>query len=377
MPRTTLNRNIKELVDRELIKQEQAEISTGGRPPTLLSPNPNGLYTIGIELSRSRIRLVICNANIEPIWTYDYPMVKGSNAKRVLPSIFEILKESIDKFIPSKSRIIGIGVGAVGPMDLEEGRILDVSSFPTQSWSNLDIKTMLYEEFHIPVYIANGASTAAMGEYARRGGVDRYSLVYINVGIGLRCGVIWDGILQNGEKDREGAFAHVVIEPGGRPCYCGSYGCVESYVTALAIVEDFKYEMRKGRDNIYRDRKNPSSIEFRDIYVAARKGDILAREVMDRASNYMGIFMANVINMLHPQVVVVGGMVPDMYPDYFGNAVNIAKGFIYGSSELNPIFSTSLLGDNTIAIGAAALVMLSYLEGDSLKEARVYDGREK
>lgn len=364
-PRTTLNRSIRELLECGLIKQEGLETATGGRPSAIFSINEDGFYTVGAELSHANIHVLICDALLEPLWIADFAIVDKSTPDDVFSKVFTALESNLAEVVTDRRRLLGIGIGSVGPLDLERGMMLNASSFPNPGWRNLNLRSLFEDRFDVPVYISNGASAAAMCEYVRYVTSDIHSLVFFNVGVSVRCGVISSDTLLTGDGDREGAYGHLIIMPGGRPCYCGKYGCVEAYATAPAIVRAFKHEIRIGKTSSLVGSKSLDRIQFTDICDAAKNNDGLCVEVLRDAATYMGLVMANIINVLTPQVIVLGGTVPDRCPDYFEWAVETAKKMIYNPGQVRCQFTTPRMGHNTIAAGAAAMVLLSAMKGKS------------
>lgn len=362
-PRTTLNRSIRELLDNGLIKQEGLETSTGGRPSAIFSINPDGFYTVGIELSHANIHVLICDALLEPVWIADFAIVDKSTPDEVFPRVFGALENNLSAVVMDRKRLLGIGIGSVGPLDLERGIMLNASSFPNPGWSNLDLRSLFEGRFRVPVFISNGASAAAMCEYVRYAASDVHSLVFFNVGISVRCGVISSDTLLTGDGDMEGAYGHLIIVPGGRACYCGKHGCVEAYATAPAIVRAFKHELRMGKSSHLPGSRSIDKIQFQDICDAAKNNDGLCVEVLRDAATYMGLVIANIINILHPQVIVLGGTVPDRFPDYLNWAVQTAEKMVYNPGQVKYQFTAPRMGHNTIAAGAAALVLISAMKG--------------
>jgi predicted NBD/HSP70 family sugar kinase len=360
MPRTTLARNIKELVDLELVQQENTDVTTVGRPPVLFSVNPDGVHMVGIELSRSNIRVLICNALLEPVWVCDLAIDAKRNALDVFRSVTGLLEEHLRE--RPKERLIGVGIGSVGPLDLEHGILLNPSSFPNPTWQNIDLKDIFESKFETPVFIANGATTAVMGEHVIHAPRGVHSVIYINIGVGIRCGIIAKDMLLSGDSDTEGAYGHMIVEPGGRPCHCGKFGCIEAISTVPAIVNAFRSEIRKGRDSYLMSNMTLDSITFKDICIAADNDDPLAVQVLQEAANYMGIAIANIVNILHPQMVVLGGMISDTSDLYYREAVRTAQRMLYNPGHLRCAFRRPAWGHNAIAAGAAALVLSHYLQ---------------
>ncbi len=366
IPRTTLNRCIKELLDRELIKQEGYETSTGGRPSAIFSMNTDAFYTVGIELSHANIHVLICDALLEPLWIADFAIMDRSTPEEVFPKLFEALESNLSSIVQDNKRLLGIGIGSVGPLDLERGIMLNAASFPNPGWSNLDLRSLFERRFHVPVFISNGASAGAMCEYVRYAKNDIQSLIFFNVGVSVRCGVISEDALLTGDGDMEGAFGHLIIVPGGRSCYCGKHGCIEAYTSTPAVVKAVKRGLRMGKPSILPVSKGIDKIQFHSIADAAKSGDGLCIEVFRDAATHMGLVIANIINVLHPQVIVLGGTVPDRYPDYFNWTAQTAEKMVYKPGQIKYQFTTPRMGHNTIAAGAAAMVLLSAMKGRNL-----------
>ena len=240
--------------------------------------------------------------------------------------------------------------------------MLNASSFPNPGGETLTFRSLFEDRFHVPVYVSNHGAGAAMCEYVRYVTSDVHSLVFFNVGVSLRGGVISSDTLLTGDGDREGAYGHLIIMPGGRSCYCGKHGCVEAYATAPAIVRAFKHEVRVGKASTWhlpRARQNP----VQRISATRQRTTMAVVLRSTGCGQYMGFLIANIINVLNPQVIVLGGTVPDRCPDYFSWAVQTAEKMVYNSGQAKCQFTTPRMGHNTIAAGAAAMVLLSAMNG--------------
>lgn len=343
-----------------LIRQDTSSISTGGRPPSIYLINPNGFFVFGIELSRSNVMCVLCNGVREPIWNYDIALNRNTTPDIVFQEIFEQLIVRMKELKIDEKRLIGIGIGSVGPLDMSNGILLNPKGFLNHEWRDLDLKEIFEKKLNTPTFVANGASMAVMGEFASNVSKGISNIIYMNNGVGIRVGVVSNGLLLGGDIDREGAYGHLIVEPGGKPCYCGKYGCVESYSTIPAIVKSFREEARKGRRSALLEKKKIKDINFNDISEACEAGDILAMDIMDRAATYMGITLGNIINSIHPQMVVIGGVIPENSSFYYKRLVQIAKDNIYSPGNMDCIFMSSSLGMNTMATGAAAFILSRY-----------------
>jgi len=362
-PRTTVNRIINALLSSDLICPVGSEKSTGGRRPLLYTVNPKGLYTIGIDLSRSHVHLLLCNALLEPQWTEHIPITRRSTPDTLLERICHSLLKTIQSHQIPPERLVGLGIGSVGPLDIEKGILLDSTNFPAPGWKQIPLKAFFAEKLQLPVFVRSGASMAVVGESIRGTGRDLENLVYVNIGIGIRCGVMVNKSLLQPKGDTEGAYGHMIVEAAGRPCYCGGFGCIESYASIPAIIAQFQRELRKGKASTINGIGPEEEPEIQDICLAVEEGDPLAAYIIQDAAAYMGIYLANIVNTLHPQGVIIGGALPEMSPLFFRRAVETARQKIYPPMQANVHFAKSPLGRDVIALGAAALVFSQNIQG--------------
>lgn len=148
-PRTTLNRSIKVLLDKGLIKQDGLETSTGGRPSVIFNLNEDGFYTVGVELSHTNIHVVICDALMEPLWIADFPILEKNTPDEVFSRVFAALESNLAEVVADPGRLIGVGIGSVGPLDLERGMLLNASSFPNPTWQNLNLRSLFEDRLRL------------------------------------------------------------------------------------------------------------------------------------------------------------------------------------------------------------------------------------
>ncbi|MGI6704840.1 MAG: ROK family protein [Clostridia bacterium] len=362
-PRTTVNRIISALLSSDLICPVGSEESTGGRRPLLYTVNPKGLYTIGIDLSRSHVHLLLCKAQFEPQWTEHIPITRKSSPHILLERISHTLLETIQTHRIPPERLIGLGIGSVGPLDIEQGILLDTANFPAPGWKHIPLKAFFEEKLQLPVLVRSGASMAVVGESIRGTGRDLENLVYVNIGMGIRCGVMVNKSLLQPKGDTEGAYGHMVVEAAGRPCYCGGFGCIESYASIPAILNQFQKELKKGKQSTISSIGSEEGPEIQDICFAAEEGDPLAAYIIQDAAVYMGIYLANIVSTLHPQEVIIGGALPEMSPLFHTRAVETARQKLYPPMQANVHFTKSPLGRDVIALGAAALVLSQNIQG--------------
>ena len=306
------------------------------------------ILAVDIGGTQSRIALIDNEAQI--LKRVSVPTEAGEGHKVVIEEIRKLVsKEEFD-------RIAGIGISIAGLLKADSGTLVYSPNMP--GWVNVPIKRIFADEFHIPVYVSNDASLAALGEhrYGAAKGLD--SFVYITVSTGIGGGMVLDGKLYLGADGYAGEVGHMTINPGGPVCSCGMRGCFEAMASGTAIARDARERIASGVTSIISDMvdRNMDSLTAATVEQAARQGDEMAKDVMHQAAVNLGIGLSNLIIIFDPQAVVVGGGVTKSNDLIFELARKTvaARAGRYFQKDV-PILKAAL-GDNVGLIGAAALV---------------------
>ncbi|MGH2669796.1 MAG: ROK family protein, partial [bacterium] len=198
----------------------------------------------------------------------------------------------------------GIGVGAPGPADPTSGVVFEPPNL--SGWHDVPLAAMLSARLAVKTYVENDANAAAVGErWAGAGrGVD--DLIYMTISTGIGGGLIFNGRLYHGVSGTAGEVGHMVIDPTGPRCPCGRTGCLEALASGTSIARDARAAVASGRPTTLSPLA-PEALSAADVARAARDGDPLARELFARAARYVGIGVANLVNLLNPAMVIIGG----------------------------------------------------------------------
>jgi glucokinase len=196
--------------------------------------------------------------------------------------------------------ISGIGIGSTGPVDPIAGEFGDVDFLP--GWRQKKPVADLHRIFNVRVALENDADAAALAEASWGAGKHKSRLVYVTVGTGIGGGVVLDGELYRGVDGAHPELGHHVIDPSGPPCSCGFRGCWESLAAGPAMAEWFKSQAAA-------DYPRRESVNARDICQLAQQGDELARRTVEREAYYLGLGLANLINLFAPDAIVLSGSV--------------------------------------------------------------------
>ncbi|HVQ46854.1 MAG TPA: ROK family protein [Gemmatimonadales bacterium] len=206
----------------------------------------------------------------------------------------------------SGADIIGVGVGAPGPLDTKRGIVLLT---PNLGWVNLPLRQIIHERLGLPAALDNDANCAVLGEWWMGAARGTRNAIGITIGTGIGGGIIVDGKLYHGASDCAGEIGHTTIDTEGRRCKCGNYGCLEAYASgpniALRAVEELKAgAVSRLADYVGGDLRQ---VTAQTVYQAAHDGDQLALEVVNDTAKFLGVGIANLLNVFNPEVVVVCG----------------------------------------------------------------------
>ncbi len=362
---TSLNRFMQPLEEQGLVVEVGTGASTGGRKPVLYDVNPSRFYLVGLDISRTYTQVIITNLKMEILDRRRFLMQECFTPVKTVKTISTTLKEMLKALLIDTSMLLGVGLGTIGPLDRAEGVILNPKNFPAKGWHHTWIKRVLEQELALPVMIDNGANTAAVAELLFGSGRNLSNIAYFNCGIGIRTGVISSGTIVRTINDAEDAFGHMVIDVDGEQCSCGNYGCIERYSSIPSIVQKYGSAVKKGKFSAVS--KPLQEINYMDICDAAEQKAELAREIITDAAAIFGAGLANYMNLLNPDLIVLSGPLIMHSPLFYQVCTRIALKKYYLKEEGKVIFSRGgHFKDSAIAVGAAAMVIESYLNSKVL-----------
>jgi glucokinase len=298
-------------------------------------------YAIGIDLGGTNLRVALVSGEGEII-----RKIKEPTSEDILDSIFK----AAGSFFSDE--IIGIGLGVAGLIDRKSGRVLVSPNLHIVE--EFDLVNEIRGRFGIPVFIENDANAAAFGEMWVGAGKGFSNFILFTLGTGIGGGIIYDRKLLNVSAE----IGHMSIDADGEKCPCGNSGCLESYASVRAILSKAVSMLEKDRESLLREScgGNFYKLTTEDIYKAALNGDSLARELLRNAGRYLGIGLANIINLMSPEAIILAGGLIGAWNIYIQEAIKEAS-----RRALKQLFDRvkiipSSLRDNAGIIGAAGLV---------------------
>lgn len=298
-------------------------------------------FAIGIDLGGTNLRAALVTEEGKIV-----RKIKKPSSELVLNSILEAVEEVKHK------EIIGIGCGIAGLIDKKNGRVYVSPNL--HAVEGIDIVKEIQKKFSVPVFIENDANAAALGERIGGAGKGFKNFVLLTLGTGIGGGIIYQGGLLNVSAE----FGHISINPEAERCLCGNFGCLENYASARAMIAKAVALLEKGRESLLREccKGNFYKLTPEDIYKTALDGDNLSREILRDAGRHLGVGLANIINMLSPEAIILTGGLIGAWNIYIQEAIKEAsrRAFkdLFDSVKIIP----SSLRDEAGIIGAACLV---------------------
>ena len=336
---TTVTTFVNELISEGRIMKCGIAKSTGGRKSVLYQLNPEAFYIIGINLLVDKLIWVLVNSVGTIIDTQEI----------LLNSIDELyiiglLNKTIDEIILQNNipdeKIGGIGIGIPGIVQNTFG-IVELA--PNLGWKNVNLQQLLNTKKMI--FIENEANAGAIGEHSFGTATHVSNLLYISIGVGIGCGFILNDRLYTGHSNRAGEFGHMTVEPAGLFCRCGNQGCWEAYASNDATLK------RYNQNSAYPIK---SFEEFLDRII---RKESLAMEVLDSTIKYLGIGIANLINGLNPEMVVIGGELGEVSEIISHKLIKQVKDCSLDKTFSNFTLEFSQLKNRATALGVASQVM--------------------
>jgi glucokinase len=237
-----------------------------------------------------------------------------------------------------------------GPIDSDAGVVRFAPNLP--GWRDVAVRELLGARSGLPVALENDASAAALGEAVFGAGQPYRHLAHFTLGTGIGGGIVIDRRLYTGATGLAGEFGHMVVDPGGPPCGCGNYGCLEAFASGSAIERQARMLAGSRRSERLADLlATAEDFGADDVARAAEEGDRAAAELLERAGRYLGAGIAGVINALDPEAVTLSGGLLKLGARYLQPARDEVRRLAFST----PSILETTLGDDTGVLGAAAV----------------------
>jgi predicted NBD/HSP70 family sugar kinase len=355
LSRTAVLNRLTALVDAGLVTLGEELASTGGRPPGSLVFNSDAAVVLGVAVGRSRSQLGVFDLDGRELAGVSRDHRVGIGPDELMPRVAESLGELLGGVT---RRVAGIGMSLPGTVDSRRG--VSVDSPVMRGWDGVELAPYLQGVSSAPLFLANDAVVLAGSELFGRAERPREALV-VKASTGLGLGVVANGQILTGHAGVTGELGHCKVPAaGGLPCRCGATGCLEAVAGGWALVARLREQGGEAE-------------HVRDLVELALRGDPLARSLLRESGKLLGEVLAVAINLLNPEVVVVGGDMAGAFDLYAAGVRESVYAQATALSSRDLGFRPAVHGDHAGLVGCAALAIeqvLSPAAVESLLRAR-------
>lgn len=358
----TISNYIDDFIKNNLVYEKELDVSEGGRRPTLLDLNQRAGYIIGVGLNLMNMVGILVDLKGNIVTKTQVSRPKPS-VKDVTECVLDIVREILRRSKEYTNNTRGIGVGIAGLVNKKDGSIhwpQKMDHYYTYASVDVPLKNIIEKEFNLPTLIENDATAACFGEHWFDLKREYKNVIYMFSGVG--CGIMINGEIYTGSQGFAGETSIYNFKEqdlfnckSGNPCF------LKRWEIDLGICDEIKVmlagDAQSAQEFFKLTASNINNVDLKSVFIANRAGNVLARVCLDNAAKRLGIKIASLVNLLNPQVVIIGGGFEEA-GDQFLNKVNMTvKEWAFRETTEDLEITYSNLRENAVALGAGSLVM--------------------
>ena len=308
-------------------------------------------FGFGVDLGGTTVKLAYFDEAGTMLDKWEIPTDTSEDGKHILPDIAKAVLKYMEEKKINREDIIGVGIGVPGAVN-NKGIVAGCDNL---GWGHFNVKDALEPLLGLQVVAGNDATVAALGECWKGGGKGYQNMVLATLGTGVGGGIVLGGKVLNGTHGAGGEIGHMVLNrEETEACGCGKYGCAEQYCSATGVVRVAKrYLAANDTPSSLRALEN---ISCKDVFDAGKAGDQAAMQILEQVYAYLGEFLANICNVVDPEIVVLGGGVSKAGQPLLEGAKRYFDRWVFhGVSGVQ--FALATLGNDAGAYGAFKLLL--------------------
>jgi glucokinase len=318
---------------------------------------PKDLF-IGIDLGGTKIVTALVDKGGRII-SRDYRETEAATGRdAVVARMVDAASRVMNDGGATTAQISATGVAAPGPIDVESGIVTTPPNLP--GWNDVPLRQLIQDELGLPTALENDANAAALAEYRFGAGRGTKHMIYVTASTGIGGGFILNGELYRGATGAAAEIGHMTILPQGPLCGCGNRGCLEALASGAGIARQGRELVERGVPTLIADlaEGDPNRISAKLVAQAVARGDIEARGILDEAMIYLGVGMANLVDLFNPELIVIGGGLTRMGERLFDPVRRIIARSAFRAAAQAVTIVPAQLGDDVGVLGAATVAML-------------------
>ncbi|MFF5335582.1 ROK family protein [Streptomyces sp. NPDC013181] len=348
----TVSNIVRELKDSGTV--EVTPTSAGGRRARSVSLSGDAGIVIGVDFGHTHLRVAVGNLAHQVLAEESEPLDVDASSAQGFGRAEQLVNRLIDTTGISPGKVIGVGLGVPGPIDVESGTLGSTSILP--GWTGINPSEELSSRLGVPVYVDNDANLGALGELVWGSGRGVKDLAYIKVASGVGAGLVIDGHIYRGPGGTAGEIGHITLDESGPVCRCGNRGCLETFTAARYVLP--LLQPSHGPD-----------LTMERVVQLAREGDPGCRRVIGDVGRHIGSGVANLCNLLNPSRVVLGGSLAEAGELVLGPIRDSVSRYAIPSAARQLSVLPGALGGRAEVLGALALVLSEMGDSTLLENA--------
>lgn len=348
----TVSNYVNNFIEQGLVIEKGLDISSGGRRPTIVVLNPKASFVIGVDLGFATVTAILADLEGNVVSKARAPRPRDT-ADNVVKTLTDLIDQVITHSGMERSRIRGVRIGASGVIDREVGTVRCTEGVAS---IYVPITTLLEQRFKLPVAIEHDVTTAAYGEWSLGSGTDVDIMLFMYSGVG--CGMIINGEIYHGATGTAGEVS-VKNEVGVQDVWIGNISALKPWAAHLGIPDSAREALSGGAISRLPDLVGGdlAKITMTTVFEAAKDGDKLAMEIVQKAGERLGIRIAFLVNLMNPGAVVIGGGIEAAGPLLLESVKKMVRLYAFEEMANAVKIVPSRLGEDAVALGAASLVI--------------------
>ncbi len=319
--------------------------------------NDLGLLAIGIDLGGSKILAAVVESQGKVLASDESatPVKRGRQA--IIQSMLKSTRQALKQANMDISEICAIGVGVAGISNPDTGILFTSPNLPPLR--NVPLRDMMQKKLGKKVFLINDANAAALGELYFGAARGARNFIYVTLSTGIGGGIVIDGKIYTGTIGAAGEIGHMTIDDEGPLCNCGNRGCWETLASGTALAKEAQQRIKRGAKTSILEYAggDVGKVTAQVVHSAAKHGDSLAKELIAQTGYYVGVGLANLINIFNPELIVIGGGLSNIGDMLLEPAFKVAGGRAYKETFQAVRFASAELGRNSGVLGAAAFAL--------------------
>ncbi|ALS74900.1 ROK family transcriptional regulator [Planococcus rifietoensis] len=344
LTRPTVSSNVKELIDQNIVEESDIGQSQGGRKPTMLVINHGAFCILGVDAGPDSIECIVADLSGKVLERSETQLQLPTDNEKFLDALKRCIQNCLVK--AAGKDVVGIGVAMHGVVDVKTGVSLVA---PNLGLADIPIKEELENTFGLEVKVENDARAMALGEFWFGDHGELESMLAVNIGRGVGAGMIIGGKLYHGSSDIAGEIGHMTIDLNGQVCECGNRGCLQTFVAGPAITRNIS-------------EKTAQSLSAEQVFEQALDGNKACIEVLTQAGRAMGVGLTNLIHIINPEKIVLGGGVSKAQQFILPAIRETIQASALTQSASRTQVEITKLGDDATLIGAVTLLLVDVFE---------------